>query len=240
MSDLWVSPDVRVVANERGELILLHTRTGRWFLLNGPGAALWRTLAAKRPVDEAATALAKRHPSMDVDRVRAHLQRLLSELTHAGLVTSRPMSGDSAGSPSMVPMAPPAGSERPMGIADRLTGAGGMILALVLVRLPFGLCLRLMLTVKKRTPRAASYDEAMVAVLATQRISRFFPGRVACLELSLAATVACAMRGRQLDWCLGTSTDPLRFHAWVEAGGRTVIHPSDEPADRSYRVALRA
>lgn len=238
MGDLGVSRHVRVVANERDELVLLHTRTGQWFYLNRSGATLWNTLASGRPIEEAAVALARRHPTVAAGRIRADLQRLVSELTRADLITSLPASAG-AKNPAAVPMALPRRSTRRLRLADRLAGVAGLLVALALIRLPFSLCLRSVRIIKRLAPRVAGHDEAVVAVLATSRIARFSPGRVACLELSLAAFVASALRGRRLDWCLGTSVDPLRFHAWVEAGGRMVIDPGDEPADRSYRVALR-
>lgn len=238
MSDLEISPDVRIVENEHAEVVLLHGHTGRWFLLNESGAALWRVLAAKKPAEEAVAVLVKRYPSVAPSRIRSDLQRLIEDLTRAGLIASPRVSHD-PGNPSAVAVAASPEPARSLHPADGLTGFTALLVTLVLIRLPFWLCLRVIRTLKRIARRAATYDETMPVILAIRQIARFSPGRMACLELSLAATVASALRGRRVEWCIGTSSDPLRFHAWVEAGNRMVVHPSDEPADRSYRVALR-
>jgi protein-L-isoaspartate(D-aspartate) O-methyltransferase len=46
---------------------------------------------------------------------------------------------------------------------------------------------------------------------------RWFPGRAACLENSLAAVLAAAARGQVVDWCIGARFAPFASHAWQAA-----------------------
>lgn len=63
------------------------------------------------------------------------------------------------------------------------------------------------------------------------------PGRAACLETSLAATLTAAARGRRVHWCLGARSAPFATHAWIE----TAAGPAGEPAnpDRPFHLLLR-
>jgi hypothetical protein len=66
-------------------------------------------------------------------------------------------------------------------------------------------------------------------------MSKHIPVRVACMEISLASVLLCAMYGRALDWCFGHSADPITFHSWVEADGEPIRDPCDEPISSVYR-----
>ncbi|MGQ0777106.1 MAG: lasso peptide biosynthesis B2 protein [Pseudonocardiales bacterium] len=54
----------------------------------------------------------------------------------------------------------------------------------------------------------------------------FFPARIACLEESVAAMLALGLAGYRASWCHGVAADPLRLHAWIEAGGKRVGEPA--------------
>jgi hypothetical protein len=61
----------------------------------------------------------------------------------------------------------------------------------------------------------ATNDEAEQQVRRVRRLARGLPARVACLEESIAATVALALQGKSVTWCHGVAADPITFHAWV-------------------------
>jgi len=82
--------------------------------------------------------------------------------------------------------------------------------------------------------RAAAPHEAEAALRAVRWTAQFVPARMACLEESVAATVALALAGRHADWRHGIAGDPVRMHAWIEAGG----HPVGEPASTSAYAPL--
>jgi hypothetical protein len=55
-----------------------------------------------------------------------------------------------------------------------------------------------------------------------QRAARWYPGRAACLEISLAAFIALALRGYRADWCIGCRLGPAEAHAWIETASGPV------------------
>ncbi|NKY96146.1 lasso peptide biosynthesis B2 protein [Nocardiopsis dassonvillei subsp. albirubida] len=73
--------------------------------------------------------------------------------------------------------------------------------------------------------RTATLSEAENAVHAVRALGLFSPVRVACLEESVAATLALAVLGRGVRWCHGVIADPIRLHAWIEAEGHPVAEP---------------
>lgn len=119
--------------------------------------------------------------------------------------------------------------------AYRLAGLIGFCTAILILRmLPLsrvtGLVARL-----GRHRQPASAAEARAAVNGARRASRYFPGRAACMENSLAAVLAGLLHRRRTDWCIGARTLPYAAHAWVEAENT----PVGEPDDRPYHVLLR-
>jgi len=64
--------------------------------------------------------------------------------------------------------------------------------------------------------RKITVNEADIAWASVRKSSFYFPGRTACLELSLAFVLFALMKRRSSTWCVGVATDPIRAHAWVE------------------------
>lgn len=122
-------------------------------------------------------------------------------------------------------------------IPDRLAGLVGFTTAIVLLRLPFHRLTRIVALVKSRCRRLATPTEAETAVTAARTAGRWFPGRAACLENSLAAVLTAAVRGRSVDWCIGARLAPYAAHAWIQAGDTHAGEP-DTP-DRPYLLLLR-
>ena len=120
---------------------------------------------------------------------------------------------------------------------DRLIGVVTFVIAVVILRLPFGRLVRLVAAVKRRCCRRdATPAEAEIAVLAARMAGRWFPGRAACLECSLAAVLAAAAKGRAVDWCIGARFAPYSSHAWIQVGGRPVAEMTGQ--DRPYLPLL--
>lgn len=87
--------------------------------------------------------------------------------------------------------------------------------------------------------RMATVDEAEQGVLHIRRMGRWFPGCVACLEESVAATVALALLGRSVTWCHGVASDPVRLHAWVQVRSGDTGVAAAEPESTSRYTILR-
>jgi len=123
-------------------------------------------------------------------------------------------------------------------LADRLLGMVAFLTAVVLLRcLPLRATLAAARAAKRLAHRPATMAEAERALTACTWAATFFPGRAACLEMSLAAFLTAAAFGRVVDWCIGCRFRPCESHAWIEAAGR----PVGEPAlpDRPFRVTVR-
>nr|WP_209310863.1 lasso peptide biosynthesis B2 protein [Streptomyces spiramenti] len=76
----------------------------------------------------------------------------------------------------------------------------------------------------RREPGAARAAALHTAVI---RAGRRWPGRFACLEETLATTLAARLRGDRLTLCLGARPAPVAAHAWTE----TTTHIIGQSAD---------
>ncbi|MEV6986661.1 lasso peptide biosynthesis B2 protein [Sphaerisporangium sp. NPDC051017] len=121
--------------------------------------------------------------------------------------------------------------------ADRLVGLAAFTAGIVLLSLPFSRMVRVIAWIKRHRPRPATPQEARTAAAAARWAGQWFPGRAACLENSVAAVLAAAIRGRAVHWCVGGRLAPYSTHAWIE----TDTGPAGEPAnpDRPYLTLLR-
>nr|WP_042177888.1 lasso peptide biosynthesis PqqD family chaperone [Kibdelosporangium sp. MJ126-NF4]CEL12833.1 hypothetical protein [Kibdelosporangium sp. MJ126-NF4]CTQ98519.1 hypothetical protein [Kibdelosporangium sp. MJ126-NF4] len=81
-----LTPNVTATDSEDG-LVLLNESTGRYWTLNGTGAATLRLLLAGNSPAQTASRLAERYPDA-VDRTQRDVVALLAALRNARLVTS--------------------------------------------------------------------------------------------------------------------------------------------------------
>lgn len=101
---------------------------------------------------------------------------------------------------------------------ERLAAVSGLVLALVLLHLPFRHTVRAARLARRIGRRRLTEARAEVLVAAVRHTARLWPGRAACMEVSLGAALAAALLGRRLNWCVGArfSPPPTEYHAWVE------------------------
>jgi hypothetical protein len=134
-------------------------------------------------------------------------------------------------------MALPARVPRPP-LADAATAVAALIAASVVLRVaPLRLTLVLARTARACTREPSTSQEAQRAVAAHDWATRYFPGRAACLERSLAVFLASCSRRRRVAWCIGARFDPCESHAWIEVEGRAIGEP-DTP-DRPFNITIR-
>lgn len=132
----------------------------------------------------------------------------------------------------------PAGTRKGRGAPAVVVGLLGLLLALFLIRLPFRIVFRVVRwTARGWCRREATPRQAAASLTAVRRAAGLYPGRAACLEVSLATLAVLAFTGRRAVWCIGTADDPYRFHAWVEAQGVPVT-PPDEYGNGAFRRVL--
>jgi hypothetical protein len=225
-----VPATVHAVPDDDGRLVLLDTATGRWYALNRTGAAFYEELRRTTDLDLATEALTARYAAVPADRIRGDVDELVSALVRRGLVELPDRTERHAAS---VLMALPGGAE-PVGGRQRFAAPLAFALAVLLLRLPFRVSSAVVARLK-RHKRPASEEDVRAALSAARWAGRWYPGRVACLELSLTAVLTAAFLGVRADWCFGFTVDPYSFHAWVEIDGVPVTHPADEPVSPTYR-----
>lgn len=230
-----VPATVHTVLDDAGRLVLLDTATGRWFVLNRTGAAFYEELRRTTDLDQAADALATRYGTVPAEKIREDIDELVSALVQRGLV-ELPDRAERHASAVLMAL---RDDDEPIGGRWRLAAPVAFALALVLLRLPFRISAAIVARLK-RNKREASPGDVLTALSAARWAGRWYPGRVACLELSLAAVLTAAFLGSRADWCFGFTADPYSFHAWVEVAEVPVTHPADEPIPPTYRRVFRA
>jgi hypothetical protein len=199
----------------QGGVVILDANTGRWHALNGTAGLLWQSWNDGAGFEHSVATLALHHPSTPVERLRSDAAELLGALMRRGLVRT-----DVAATTGAVPMAsdPPAAPPRLLG----LIAFPVLLVAVGLSRMPFRFTHAFVRLLRHCHRGQASADATRTIVNAVDRVAAYYPGRVACMEKSLAAVLLSALRGRRVDLCLGAVPDPYRFHAWVEASGMPV------------------
>lgn len=119
----------------------------------------------------------------------------------------------------------------------RILAAVALTVALVGGRLPLRQRIRLV-----RCFRALPYaspvrlDQLHAAVLAAR--PTWWPGRIACLETSLATVVAAALTGHRARWVLGARFLPHAAHAWAEVPDGAVGRDEQGGVDRPWLPVL--
>ncbi|MEV6818345.1 lasso peptide biosynthesis B2 protein [Nocardiopsis dassonvillei] len=110
-------------------------------------------------------------------------------------------------------------------------------MAVILLRFPLKCSVAFVGKLKPRVARSATVEEATTIVAAARAPARWFPGRAACLENSLAAALTALLLLRTLDWCIGARLMPYAAHAWVEVSGVPVGEA--QAPDRPYLLLQR-
>lgn len=122
-------------------------------------------------------------------------------------------------------MLPPDDRATCLSWSERLRGIVGFWTAFVLVHsVPLWIA-QAMMNHAQRVMRPALRRETERHILAVRWASRAYPGRAACLEVSLAACCASAWTWRMPTWCVGVRFKPVAQHAWVQVDGIPVSEP---------------
>lgn len=135
----------------------------------------------------------------------------------------------------------PNGPEEPTDLSYREWAAailGGFVALLALRLLPLHRTLALVRLIRRITPIPAQHTAAVRAARACRLLAYSYPGRAACLELSLATVLTSAVHRRHVDWCIGCRLDPCQSHAWVEADGVPVAEATG--TDTLFHTTVRA
>ncbi|MCY0930973.1 lasso peptide biosynthesis B2 protein [Streptomyces sp. H27-H1] len=198
---------------------LLDLATGRWTLLDPIAATLLDLPAAGHERETAIDAATARWAATGAapERIRGDLTRAAADLDH--LRAGRPVHHTPPAPPPTVRFVP---TTRPT-LRNRAAAAIGLAAALLLLR---ALPIRHVVTAARAATRLpghrASVREAEAVLAAVRAVGTWWPGRVACLEESLACHLAAALTGHRVHWVLGARFTPRGAHAWVEADGHVL------------------
>ncbi|MFB7356008.1 lasso peptide biosynthesis B2 protein [Streptomyces gardneri] len=122
-------------------------------------------------------------------------------------------------------------------LPERILAAVGLALSLTLSRLP--LRYRIATVRALRRLPAASRRRVVCLDTAVRHVTpTWWPGRIACMEISLATVLATALTGRRASWALGARRLPDAAHAWVDTAEGPVGHDVGDGADRPYTRVL--
>jgi hypothetical protein len=233
----YVTAPAYVVGCDLGPAtVLVNYRTGSVHTLIGSSARWWTDLAATGDTSTVTT----------LDAPAA--STLLDQLCAAGMLTGtagpRPWEPPRTAPPWQLifgtreaPAAHTPESQTPVGLVIVASLALVVTLAtqhLGPARKSLWRLLRLLGWTSRHTVHPATPAQARRAVHAVRRAGLLFPGRVACLEESVAAALTLAASRRGVTWCHGVAADPIRLHAWIES---TTAGPVAElPSTRHYTI----
>jgi hypothetical protein len=91
----------------------------------------------------------------------------------------------------------------------------------------------------RRLPYAPASRLDALYTATTAAVPLWWPGRVACMEISLATVIATALTGRQARWVLGARFRPDAAHAWAEVPGHAVGRDIGDAIDRPWTAVMR-
>ncbi|MFF4146665.1 lasso peptide biosynthesis B2 protein [Streptomyces sp. NPDC001698] len=185
----------------------LCTSRGTWQWLNRTTDRIWAAAANGTVPDLVAELKADR--LKDAETLVA---TTIDGLIRAGLL------GPGAGTgrlPQQIPAATTVAepAARPS-LFMRLPAWVGLALALALMRLPLHTRMRA-LGLLRFLPAAPPRLAASAAATVLRVRPGWWPGRIACMEVSLATVLTLALCGRRAPWVLGARRLPSEAHAWV-------------------------
>ena len=257
MLNLEVADHVRYRSQEQGGVVILDMSAGEWVVLNPTAGDLWRSWQDGAEFAEAVRDVAERYPDVPVAAIKSDAEHLLSELidrhymqpaVRLPALAAQPPSaqppsaaGPGPGRSVGARMAARPGSD-PLAPSEWLRSLVALVFlaaADVLLRCSFRrACTLVRLSRKSWCQIDLAAGPASRTVEAVRRAARWYPGRAACLERSLAAALLAAAARRRLDWCLGSVPDPYRFHAWVAVAGQPVAAADDDPDLDQFDLVL--
>ena len=239
MSSVRIPRHVRGSVAAHGGSVLLNLRTGHWHALNAPAQQLWSELRRTGDFEDAVSGISAGYPAEWRPRIREDAETLLVALSDRRLVLLGPKEAsppadvetESARPPNVVSATGPEGPGR------RIRAHVGLVVALLLLKLPFRWTTWTVELTRRRCRKEATVSEAISVLRAVDKAASRFPGRAACLERSLGAVLTAALCRRRVDLVMGVAEDPYRFHAWLETRGVAVLS-APEPDFHAFRRAF--
>ena len=189
-----------------GAVAVLCTTSGTWQWLNSTSERIWAAAA-----DGTVPALIDQLRADGLADAETVVTRTVDSLIRAGLL------GPGAGTGYLPDQMPPATATTPAGspgVLMRVPAYLGLGLALALMRMPLRTRVRLLGAVRHLPAAPAGLAATAEATVRHVRPG-WWPGRIACMEVSLATVITLALCGRRAHWVIGARRMPNEAHAWV-------------------------
>ncbi|MEU6404869.1 lasso peptide biosynthesis B2 protein [Streptomyces sp. NPDC046985] len=204
-----VPPGVHRADLGSGSYAALAAHTGTWQWMNAATDRIWAA-ALTGTLHDLARRFGEQGLPGDADAI---VTEIVEQLTRAGLLADGGR-GTAALPPPMpsatVPAAPGPAPRWP----GRMLARVGLALALAMMRLPLRTRMRLLDCLRVLPPAPPALAASAAAAVPLIRPA-WWPGRIACMEVSLATVLTVALRGRRAHWILGARRMPNEAHAWV-------------------------
>ncbi|WP_051828576.1 lasso peptide biosynthesis B2 protein [Streptomyces bicolor] len=188
---------------------VLSVDTGKWQWMNTATERIW-SAALSGTVPELVNQMRAQGVPGDVEAI---VTGTIEQLQQGGLLTDAGL-----GSPVLPPPMPAVTAvatpcSRP-GWTVRMMARVGLALALAVMRLPMSARMRLLngLRFLPSAPPSVAASAAAAVLLVRPAC---WPGRIACMEVSLATVLTIGLQGRRAHWVLGARRLPNEAHAWV-------------------------
>lgn len=232
------APEHVVACDLDSATVLVNYSTGAMLSLIGPAAEWWSVLAV--------TGGGQPPSALDLGSARLLISRLLTAGFLIPTATACPWPAPRPGrtwEPSWGVQETRAGRARVPEVPRRSLASAAIALGIALLaehcgqrNLAMARLIGLVHKAMTRATRPATGGEALCAVHAVRRAGAFLPGRLACLEESVAVVLMLAASCLRVTWCHGVAGDPVRLHAWVQTSdGQPVAEP---PSTLRYTTLL--
>ncbi|WP_327233896.1 lasso peptide biosynthesis B2 protein [Streptomyces sp. NBC_01317] len=170
------------------------------------------------------------------EQVQAAVSQTVNRLTSEGMLATHHRAVKTAVRPGGASPRPGAGwtdpitpgnSQLPLRI--RAVALVGLAASLAALRLPLRRLLRALVPLRRLPAARGDHAEILYRAVVEVRPA-WWPGRIACMEMSLATVLAAALCGRRVHWVLGARPLPNEAHAWVvvEGGGALGLDGPDQ------------
>lgn len=230
-----VSKDVVSVYSKDGEAALLNIHGGAWLTLSPDAAYFWSQLETGVDIDAAVAAVADYYEETK-GAVQTELRPVIELLFFEGFLLAEAET-KMAEVHMSTPMTGTGLAIKGLPRRMRCVAALSLVLSLIVQRLPLWLRLKLLRVLAKLPGGPATLSDAELLVACIRWVGQFYPGRAACLELSVPTFIAGALQGQRVTWCAGIRFDPIVNHAWIEVDGQPV---GEREAERwPFKAAIR-
>lgn len=215
--------------------VALTVQSGTYHRLNLDALRVMQALQSGGGLKTALSLLEAQYPGVDKSAIKDGASRVIRDLAARGILsedsqTFSIVEGMQTAGALPATMTRQEQSQPIARLRDYPAALGGLLMTLVLKRLPFARQTAFIDSLRKRWgSRPLTEARAMHLLGAVERLSEWHLGRAACLEISMATVLAAALQRRRVDLVLGTKTDPDSFHAWPQVGDTPIRTPRDLP-----------